>query len=75
MYKRQVVVAPIVTEHYVLLQRNLLYTAITRARKGCVLVGSAQAVAMAVNNNAIRARHTHLVDFLRRADEEPLPRP
>ncbi|MGI6201301.1 MAG: ATP-dependent RecD-like DNA helicase [Christensenellales bacterium] len=70
-----VVVAPIVTEHYVMLQRNLLYTAITRARKGCVLVGSAQAVAMAVNNNAIRARHTHLVDFLRRADEEPLPRP
>jgi exodeoxyribonuclease V alpha subunit len=36
-----VVVMPIVTQHYTMLQRNLLYTAITRARKLCVLAGSA----------------------------------
>ena len=34
-----VVVMPVVTQHYMMLQRNLLYTAITRARKLCVLVG------------------------------------
>ncbi len=40
-----VIVMPIVTQHYMMLQRNLLYTAITRARKLCVLVGSRQPLA------------------------------
>ena len=45
------VVVPIITQHYMMLQRNLLYTAVTRARKLVVLVGCPRAVAIAVNNN------------------------
>jgi len=48
-----IVVAPLSTQHYVMLQRNLLYTCITRAKKVFVLVGTKQAVAMAVRNNKI----------------------
>ena len=62
-----VVVLPIVTAHYVMLQRNLLYTALTRARRLCVLVGSKKALAIAVRNNQIRARHTGLCRRLQAA--------
>ena len=55
-----VVVMPIVTQHYSMLQRNLLYTAITRARKLCVLTGSRKAIAMAVRNNKVAHRFTAL---------------
>jgi len=55
-----VVVMPIVTQHYSMLQRNLLYTAITRARKLCVLAGSRRAIAMAVHNNKVAHRFTAL---------------
>jgi exodeoxyribonuclease V alpha subunit len=55
-----VVVLPIVTQHYTMLQRNLLYTAITRARKLCVLVGSRRAIGMAVKNNKVAHRFTAL---------------
>jgi len=55
-----VVVLPIVTAHYLMLQRNLLYTAITRARELCVLVGSRRAIGMAVQNNKVTERHTAL---------------
>jgi exodeoxyribonuclease V alpha subunit len=55
-----VVVLPVTTAHYVMLQRNLLYTAITRARRLCVLVGSKKALAIAVRNNQIQTRHTGL---------------
>ena len=54
------VVMPVVTQHYMMLQRNLLYTAITRARKLCVLVGSRQAIGMAVRNNKVARRFTAL---------------
>ena len=54
------VVIPMVTAHYMMLQRNLLYTAITRAKKLCVLVGSKKAIAMAVNNNKVAQRYTAL---------------
>ncbi|HNT25984.1 MAG TPA: ATP-dependent RecD-like DNA helicase [Anaerolineales bacterium] len=54
------VVIPLVTAHYMMLQRNLLYTAITRAKKLCVLVGSRKAIAMAVKNNEITQRYTAL---------------
>jgi exodeoxyribonuclease V alpha subunit len=43
-----------------MLQRNLLYTAITRARKLCVLVGSRRALHMAVDNAAVRQRYSGL---------------
>jgi exodeoxyribonuclease V alpha subunit len=55
-----VIVMPIVTAHYMMLQRNLLYTAITRAKKLCVLVGSRKAVYIAVKNNTVAHRHTAL---------------
>ena len=55
-----VVVMPIVTQHYTMLQRNLLYTAITRARSLCVLAGSRRAISMAVRNNKVANRFTAL---------------
>jgi exodeoxyribonuclease V alpha subunit len=55
-----VVVMPIVTQHYTMLQRNLLYTAITRARKLCVLAGSPRAINLAVRNNKVAQRFTAL---------------
>lgn len=55
-----VVVVPLITAHYMMLQRNLLYTAITRARRLCVLVGSKRAIAIAVNNNKVAQRYTAL---------------
>jgi exodeoxyribonuclease V alpha subunit len=54
------VVIPVMLQHYPLLQRNLLYTAITRARKLAVLVGSPKAIAIAVRNQRAVARHTAL---------------
>ncbi|MHB9033277.1 MAG: SF1B family DNA helicase RecD2 [Anaerolineae bacterium] len=62
-----VVVAPILTQHYVMLQRNLLYTAITRARKLCVLVGSRKAIAIAVHNNKTEQRWSGLAERLNAA--------
>jgi len=55
-----VVVMPIVTQHYTMLQRNLLYTAITRARNLCVLAGNRKAVGMALRNNKVANRFTAL---------------
>ncbi|MFC1997325.1 ATP-dependent RecD-like DNA helicase, partial [Chloroflexota bacterium] len=55
-----VVVMPLVTAHYMMLQRNLLYTAITRAKTLCVLVGGRRAIGMAVKNNKVAQRHTAL---------------
>ncbi|MCX7826399.1 MAG: ATP-binding domain-containing protein [Verrucomicrobiae bacterium] len=54
------VVVPLLTQHYMMLQRNLLYTAITRARKLVVLVGSKKALAIAVRNNKTAARYSRL---------------
>ena len=59
-----VVVIPLLTQHYMMLQRNLLYTAITRARKLVVLVGSKKAIAMAVKNNRPALRNTRLEIYL-----------
>jgi exodeoxyribonuclease V alpha subunit len=58
------VVLPLLTQHYVLLQRNLLYTAITRGRRLVVVVGSRRALAMAVKNAKTAARHTRLAERL-----------
>ncbi len=55
-----VVVIPLVTAHYLMLQRNLFYTGITRARKLCVLVGSLRAIGIAVKNNAVAQRNSAL---------------
>lgn len=55
-----VVVVPLITAHYMMLQRNLLYTAITRARSLCVLVGSRRAIGIAVHNNRVAQRYSAL---------------
>jgi exodeoxyribonuclease V alpha subunit len=54
------VVVPVLTQHYLLLQRNLLYTAITRARQLCVVVGMKRALGMAVRNAQVARRWTGL---------------
>jgi exodeoxyribonuclease V alpha subunit len=59
------VVVPLMTQHYMMLQRNLLYTAITRARKLVVLVGAPRAIAIAVNNNRIADRYSALAERLK----------
>lgn len=54
------VVMPLLTQHYLLLQRNLLYTAITRGRHLVVIVGTKKALAIAIRNNKPLKRHTML---------------
>jgi exodeoxyribonuclease V alpha subunit len=66
------VVVPLMTQHYLLLQRNLLYTAITRARQLCVLVGMRTAIAMAVRNAKVAQRWTGLATRLQ-AGAAPRP--
>jgi len=61
----QIVVAPFTLSHYVMLQRNLLYTCLTRAKKVFVLVGTKKAIRIAVSNNSIRQRNTLLSKRLR----------
>jgi exodeoxyribonuclease V alpha subunit len=54
------VVVPLLTQHYMMLQRNLLYTAITRARRLCVLVGTRKAIGIAVRNAKVAERWSGL---------------
>jgi exodeoxyribonuclease V alpha subunit len=68
-----VVVIPLVKDHRMLLQRNLLYTAITRARRFCVLVGQLQALEWAVKNDRITLRNTRLAERLASAGSLKLP--
>lgn len=65
------VIMPVVTRHYMLLQRNLLYTAITRARQLCVLIGSRKALAIAAATNHGDRRYTGLADRLAGRMPEP----
>jgi exodeoxyribonuclease V alpha subunit len=58
------VVIPVMTQHYAMLQRNLIYTGITRGKKLVVIVGQAKAVAIAVKNVSGRRRWTKLRDWL-----------
>ncbi len=60
-----VVVMPVMTQHFMMLQRNLLYTGITRAKRLVVLVGSKKALAIAVNNNRVADRYSRLAERLR----------
>lgn len=55
-----VVIIPLLKQHYMMLQRNLLYTAVTRGRKKVILVGDPAAYAMAVSNFTTKERHTNL---------------
>jgi exodeoxyribonuclease V alpha subunit len=55
-----VIILPMVTQHYIMLQRNLLYTALTRAKRMVILVGSAKAVRVAVKADAPNQRRSLL---------------
>ncbi|MDR3179904.1 MAG: ATP-dependent RecD-like DNA helicase [Holosporaceae bacterium] len=60
-----VVVMPLVMAHYIMLQRNLLYTGITRGKKLVIVVGSKKALHIAVSNNKITTRNTWLRERLK----------
>jgi exodeoxyribonuclease V alpha subunit len=54
------VIVPVHTQHYVMLQRSLLYTAVTRGKKLVVLIGSRKALRIAVANAEVAARYSRL---------------
>jgi exodeoxyribonuclease V alpha subunit len=60
----QAAIIPIFTQHFTLLQRNLIYTALTRAKKLCILLGQTKALAMALRNTKGSERKTFLKEFL-----------
>lgn len=57
-------IIPIFMNHFILLQRNLIYTAITRSKKLCIVIGQPKALAIAINNNKGIVRKTFLTEFL-----------
>lgn len=59
------VILPMITSHYIMLQRNLLYTAITRAKQLVVLVGNSKAVDIALKNDTPRRRLSNLAERLK----------
>lgn len=58
------VVIPLLTQHYVMLQRNLLYTAVSRGKKLVVIIGTKKALAIALKNDKITKRYSHLKERL-----------
>jgi len=58
-------------QHHIMLQRNLLYTAVTRGRRLVVIVGSRRALGRAVRNATVRERHSRLAERLRQSNGEP----
>jgi exodeoxyribonuclease V alpha subunit len=58
------VIIPIFMQHFILLQRNLIYTAITRAKKLCILIGQGKAIAIGIKNAHGNQRNTFLKEFL-----------
>lgn len=65
-------VMPVLTQHYIMLQRNLLYTALTRAKKLAILVGSKKALAIAIKNNKPYKRNTRLASILQELGKSEL---
>jgi exodeoxyribonuclease V alpha subunit len=61
------VVIPLATQHYLLLQRNLVYTGVTRGKKLVVLIGQSKALSIAVLNNRTEQRFSGLLARLRTA--------
>lgn len=58
------VIIPIFMQHFMLLQRNLIYTAVTRAKRLCILIGQPRAIAMAIKNDKGTVRNTFLQQYL-----------
>ncbi len=72
----QIVVMPVLMNHYVMLQRNLIYTGITRAKKILVMVGTKKALSYAVRNVTVTRRNTMLTERLGGTGEpKPVDRP
>ncbi|HVT59340.1 MAG TPA: ATP-dependent RecD-like DNA helicase [Thermoanaerobaculia bacterium] len=67
------VVIPLHSQHYVMLERNLLYTGITRAKRLAILVGEPKALATAVSNRRVRSRYTRLAERLAAAANDAAP--
>jgi exodeoxyribonuclease V alpha subunit len=65
-----VIILPLVPGHHIMLQRNLLYTAVTRAKERVVLVGSRAALRTAVENDRTRRRYTLLAERLAQVPED-----
>jgi exodeoxyribonuclease V alpha subunit len=61
------VVIPLATQQYMLLQRNLIYTGITRGERLVAVIGQRRALRMAVSNNRTQRRYSGLLEALRRA--------
>ena len=59
-----VVIIPLLMTHFVMLQRNLVYTGITRAKRLCILVGTTKALAYAIHNQTVQKRNTRLKERL-----------
>lgn len=59
-----VVVMPLLMSHYIMLQRNLVYTGVTRAKKLCVVIGDGRAMYKAINNQVVLKRNTRLKERL-----------
>lgn len=70
-----IVVMPVLMTHFVMLQRNLIYTGITRAKKICVLLGAAKALAYAVRNVSVLKRNTRLKERLNPSAALPADNP
>lgn len=69
-----IVVMPVLMTHYVMLQRNLIYTGITRAKKICVLVGTKKALSFAIRNMTVLKRNTRLKERLNSDSFHPTDR-
>ena len=59
------VVMPVLTQHYVMLQRNLIYTGVTRAAERCILVGNNKAIRIAIDNDMVAKRYSGLAERLK----------
>jgi exodeoxyribonuclease V alpha subunit len=69
-----VVVIPLATQHYLLLQRNLIYTGMTRGKRLVILIGQQKALSLAVRNNKTSHRYSGLLDRLKSTSlQEPVP--
>ena len=59
------IIVPMLTQHYIMLQRNLLYTAVTRGKRLVVLIGSKKALSIAVKNDKMQKRYSNLKERLK----------
>lgn len=66
------IIIPVHTQHYIMLKRNLLYTAITRGKELVILVGTDKAINIAIKNSTVQSRYTMLSERLMRLSNEDI---